>query len=114
MSDELKQQIALTALNEMMRGNHFNICAIDRVADMLGVNARASDAHRTLCPLHCVDWDKMPQQVREAVPGLIQECLGVAPVFQFKTITPEVIDVTPTMKSGAVKKSGFLRLLGGG
>jgi hypothetical protein len=96
MSDELKQQIAVTALNEMMRGNHFNICAIDRVADMLGVNARASEAHRTLCPLHCIDWNKMPPQVREAVPGLIQECLGVAPVFQFKTITPEVIDVTPT------------------
>jgi hypothetical protein len=47
-------------------------------------------------------------------PGLIQECLGVAPVFQFKTITPEVIDVTPTMKSGAAKKGGFLRLLAGG
>jgi hypothetical protein len=103
---DLKQQIALTALNEMMSGNHFNICTIDRVGSMLGVNPKG-DAYSMLSPLHCIDWAKMPPEVREAVPSLIQECLGVSPVFKFKTLEPLVIEVSP-----APKKPGVLQRLG--
>jgi hypothetical protein len=111
MSD-LTQQIALTALNDMMSKGHFNICTIDRVAELLGVQLRGSAAYKALGPLHCIDWARMPQEVRDAVPGLIQECLGIAPVFQFKTAQQRVIDITPYAEPKPERK-GFLRLLGG-
>lgn len=105
MSD-LKQQIALHALNEMMAGRHFSICTIDTVGEMLGIKP-SGPARAMLAPLHCLDWGKMPPEVREAVPGLIQECLGVAPAFKFKTLEPLVIEVGP-----APKKAGILQRLG--
>mgnify|MGYP003575110064 CR=1 FL=1 len=106
MSTDLKQLAAVTALNEMMAGSHFSICTIDRIATMLSVNVKG-EAYEVLHTLHCINWAKMPQELREAVPGLIKECLGFAPVYQFKTVQPEVIDVMPS------RKSGFLKLLGG-
>lgn len=110
MSD-LKQMAALTALNEMMAGNHFNVCTIDRIATMLGVHPKG-EAYEVLHTLHCINWSKMPPELRQAVPGLIKECLGVAPIYEFKTARPEVriIDVTPEPE--APKRGGFLRLLG--
>jgi hypothetical protein len=103
---DLKQLAAITALNEMMAGSHFNVCTIDRIGKMLDINPKG-EAYEVLHTLHCINWEKMPKQLREAVPGLIKECLGVGPVFQFKTLEPVVIDVEPE------KKRGFLRLLGG-
>lgn len=106
--DEQKQLIALTALNKMFRGRYFSICTIDSVAEMLGVNP-AGEAYRMLCPLHCVHWDEMPAQVRQQVPDLIREYLGVGPAFQFETLRHEVIEVAP-----AEPRRGFLRLLSRG
>lgn len=102
---DLKKQIAITALNDMMSRGHFSICTIDSVAELLGVNAKG-EAYTMLRALHCVDWAKMPQDVRAAVPDLIRDCLGVGPVFRFKTLEPEVIDVAPA------KRRGFMRMLG--
>jgi hypothetical protein len=107
MSEDLKQLSALTALNNMMAGSHFSICTVDRVAEMMGKPLRGSEAYSILQPLHCIDWAKMPPQLREAVPGLIAECLGIEPSFQFKTLEQPVIEVTPTPE-----RRGFLQLLG--
>lgn len=104
MSD-LKQMAAVTALNEMMSGSHFNVCTIDRIATMLQVNPKG-EAYEVLHTLHCINWDKMPQELREAVPDLIRQCIGVGPIYKFKTMEQEVIDVSPARK--------LLRLLGRG
>ena len=106
--DDLKQQIALTALNSMMAGNYFTISTIDSVGKLLEVNPGDSPAYTMLRPLHCIDWNKMPPEVREAVPALIQECLGVAPVFKFKTLEPMVIEVNPEKKPGVLKRLGLV------
>lgn len=103
---DLKQQIAITSLNSMMSKGYFDICTIDTVGKLMEVNPKG-EAYTMLHPLHCVHFDKMPPDVREAIPSLIQECLGVGPVFKFKTLEPEVIEVAPA-------KRGFLRLLGSG
>jgi hypothetical protein len=110
---DLKQLSAVTALNNMMSGGHFNICTIDSVAALLEVQCRGSDAYRILHTLHCVDWGKMPPELRAAVPDLIKECLGIAPVFQFTDTTKRVIDITPPKQEQPEhKRGGFLRLLG--
>ena len=106
--DNLKELSALTALNEMMMKGWFDICVINKVAELLGVNPRC-EAYRIVAPLHCIDFDKMPDELRVAIPRLIQECLGIAPIFQFKTIVRAVIDVTPEQKPG---RYSWLQLLG--
>lgn len=107
--DNLKELSALTALNEMMAKGWFDICTINAVAELLGVNPRG-ESYRILYPLHCVHFDKMPGELREAILGLIQDCIGMAPIFQFKTLAQKIIDVSPDQK---VKKRSLLSLFRG-
>lgn len=109
MSDmeNLKQASALTALNEMMAKSYFCICTIDKVATLLGVNPKG-EAYNILSPLHCIDFAKMPDELRHAIPGLIEQCLGVAPAYRFSTLERgRIVEVNPSPS-----KSGLMRLLG--
>lgn len=84
-SDEVKVLAATTALNAMFAGKHFNICVIDLAAKLLGVKVH-QDSYDVLHALHCIDWHEMPADLREAVPGLVEQALvqgGVA--FRFQT-----------------------------
>ena len=85
MSD-IKQQIAMTVLNEMMRSSFFSICAVNDAADVLGANPRLSESYTQLKALHCVHWDRMPRAVRLLVPQMIADCLALPPQF---TLTEE-------------------------
>ncbi len=93
----LKEMAAMTALNEQLRAKHWSICVIDRAAALLEVNARG-EAYDILHALHCIDYQKMPLELRDSIPDLIKQCLGITPVYQFQTMQPEVIDVTPAKK----------------
>lgn len=106
--DEMKQMVAMTALNKMMIGGHFNICAIDSIADMLGVDPKG-EAYRMLRPLHCVNFADMPAELKARVPSLIKECLGVEPIYQFALPAKVVHEQEPTPESAP--KRGFMRLL---
>jgi hypothetical protein len=116
--DELKKLSALAALNNMLEKDYFDICTIDQVSRLLDVNPKGQ-AYTLLAPLHCVHYDKMPAQLREAIPVLIQQCLGVAPIFKFKTIEQKAInverifvdDLEPEAKP---ERRGLMRLLGRG
>lgn len=104
----LKTLAAVTALNVMMQKNYFSICAIDSVAKMLGVNPK-SEAYDILLTLHCVDWDKMPKELKDAVPELIKECLGIVLTYQLKPLEmPEL----PKEVKEEIKLYQFLKLLG--
>jgi hypothetical protein len=96
-----------------MAKTYFDICTIDSVADLLGVQCKGGEAYKTLRPLHCVQWQQMPDELRREVPGLIQQCLGIEPQFQFKTARAEVIELV-TPEPASPKRTGLLRLLGGG
>lgn len=83
-SQHMKQQIAMTALNEMMSKSYFSICAVRDAAELLGVNPRRSEAYQLLSPLHTIDWRAMSPEVRAMVPQLIMEVLqDKAGQFQF-------------------------------
>lgn len=103
--DDIKQMVALTALNEMMQSRRFDICTIRSVAEMLRV-IPGGDAYAVLAPLHCIEYSKMPAELREAIPGLIQQVLGVAPAYQFKTLAP-LITVTQTQNKGVLHRLGL-------
>ena len=104
--DKIKEIAALTALNDMMAKGWFDICVINKVADLIDVNP-SGDAYRILAVLHCIHYDKMPADLRDSIPDLVQQCLGIAPIFQFKTLNQKVIDVTPERRS---EKRRWLRL----
>lgn len=93
----LKELAAMTALNEQLRKDHWSICCIDRAAQLLNVNARG-EAYDILHALHCIDYDKMPSELRASIPDLVKQCLGIDPVYQFHTMQREVIDVSPARK----------------
>ena len=106
--DDLKEMTAVVALNSMMDKGYFDICTIDKVAKLLNVSAK-SDSYLILSALHCVDFGKMPPALRDSIPSLIQECLGIKPTYQFKSAkTGQVIELVPP--TAEPKPSSFLRL----
>lgn len=108
MSHDLKELAALTALNNMMGKGHFDICCVRDVGALLGVDPKAHPSFAILQTLHCVDYAKMPPQLRDAIPGLVQDCLGVSPTFQFTSVRPgAIVDLTPRQE-----KAPLLRLFG--
>jgi hypothetical protein len=100
------QQLAhlsvLTALNQMMTSRHFSICAVDDAAKALGT-IPDGQAYKILRPLHCIAWQDMPRELRDAVPKLIERCLQV-PAYQF-----QITEVTP--EQSARIQAGTLKLL---
>lgn len=87
---DLKQQAAVSALNKMMAGGHFNICTVREIAEMFGVMAEP-EAMSILKTLHCVDFNKMPRELYASIPALIQRALSGAQAFQFDLrVGPEV------------------------
>lgn len=85
MLQELKNQAALTALNKMLRGRHFDICTVRDVGEMLGVNPRCEE-YKILQTLHCIDYSEMPSDLRDSIPMLVMKCLGQAPAYQFESL----------------------------
>lgn len=109
MSHDLKELAALTALNNMMQKGHFDICCVRNVGELLGVDPKEHPSFAILQTLHCVDYAKMPPPLREAIPSLVQDCLGVSPTFQFTSVKPgQIVDLTPKQERGPL-----LRLFGG-
>lgn len=108
--DNLQQMAAMTALNQMMEKGWMDICTIDSIAKMLGINCDGMPAHRMLRTLHCVHFNKMPQDLQKAIPGLIKECLSIEPVYQFSLPKPEPVVVYEQEKQPEQKR-GLLRLL---
>jgi hypothetical protein len=72
----LQVAIARTALEKMLSSNSFSICTLDSIGEMLGVNPRQTKAYKMLAPLHCIDYSRMPAEVREAIPGLIRDAFS--------------------------------------
>ena len=84
IDDDLKHATVLAALNDMVRRGHFNVCTLDRCADILGLQLKGSEQYKLLSALHCVDFAAMPPNVRTALPGWIRECLNLESVAPFE------------------------------
>jgi hypothetical protein len=104
---DLKEMSALTALNNMMEKGYLDICCIDSVGKLLGVKPDAHDSYTLLRPLHCIHFKQMPEPLREAIPSLVQDCLGVSPSFKFTTLKAQVIELQPESRP-----KGFLQRIG--
>lgn len=112
--DDLKRLAAVTALNDMFKKGYLSICTIDTIGKMMNVDPKG-EPYRLLSTLHCVHFAEMPQELKEAIPGLIEKCLMVAPTFQFpqpKRVAVDVVyDVPKPGEEVEPRKRGFLRML---
>lgn len=78
----LKKQAAVVAINNMLASGHFSICVVRDVAEILEGDIKCEE-YTILRTLHCVDYDKMPPDVKKAIPQLIMACMKRPDVFQF-------------------------------
>jgi hypothetical protein len=77
---EVKRLVVQTALNSLFTENFFSICTLDKVMDIIGANDK-TEAYKQLRALHCVHYNKMPPELREILPRLVNEAL------KFETLT---------------------------
>lgn len=71
---EVKRMVVLTAVKNLLNESFFSISKMREIAKMVGVPTDGP-AWKLLSPLHCMDYDKMPKELRDAIPHLINECL---------------------------------------
>lgn len=105
--NETQAEVAILALNKMMRSSFFDICVIDNVAKMLNIPPRA-ETYKTLRALHCVHFSEMPASLRAKLPALIADCLGDPPMFQFnapaKVVTQTAMVIMPASDAPAFRE----------
>lgn len=66
-NDMFQKQACVVSLHNMLVvKNHFDICALDKIASVLGVKLGGPD-YAALRTLHCVDWGQMPDELRTTV-----------------------------------------------
>lgn len=97
--DRLQELAAMAALNKMFKDGHFSICTIRNIAEMTKVSL-GGRAYEILCTLHCVDYANMGRELREALPGLVRECLSLSPIYEFEHLKQQkvVISISPMQR----------------
>jgi hypothetical protein len=66
--------VVQTAVTDLFEKKYFDICKIDQVLKIIGAR-QAGQAYDMLHSLHCVSYDKMPQELRDRIPHLVNEVL---------------------------------------
>ena len=70
----MRQLVVQTAAQKLFTEKHFSICTLRDIATL--THARQSGpAWDMLHALHCVDYNKMPPELRAQIPALVNEVL---------------------------------------
>lgn len=72
---ELKKMVVQTAMKKLFDEKYFSICTVRKIAELIGAPKRGA-AWSMLETLHCIDYADMPDELRESIPYLINECLA--------------------------------------
>jgi len=64
----------MQALNQLCTEDVFSICTVTYILDILGVS-HSSAACKLLRALHCIKYNSMSEEVREAIPRLLNEAM---------------------------------------
>lgn len=73
------QAVLETALTKLFSGRYFDICQVDKIGELLGVNPGQHPNYTRLRALHCVDYRDMPNAVLEQLQQKVVECLQPRP-----------------------------------
>lgn len=77
----LRVMAAEVALNKMFNERTFSICAVNDACSALEVEL-TPEARAILQPLHCVEWDKIPHELKQEIPHLIKESIRRSAVIR--------------------------------
>jgi hypothetical protein len=105
--NNIQRLAAEAALTKMAEQGYFDICTIDKIRSAAGVGRGEGEAYKTLSMLHCIHYDKMPGELRDALPSLVAEVLQ-EPAIEFslrpamKTLT--TIDQKPAKAKGLIAR----------
>ncbi len=69
-----KDMVIKAAVLKLFDNNYFSICCLDTVIDLVGAR-KDGDAYKLLRAMHCVDYSKMPNDLRARIPLLVNEVL---------------------------------------
>lgn len=73
---------ALTILNAMMENGRVDMRALSDAANLLGVSPHCA-GYEILNPLDRIAFERMPTELRNAIPDLIISCLNSGPAYRF-------------------------------
>ncbi len=90
--DALKLVVVHTALKDMFRRGHFNICTIRTVLEITNRIPQREDTV-LLEALHCVDFQSMPPELLKGMPILLQRVLGIELDCKYFNIDKKLLDV---------------------
>ena len=68
------------ALNKLFTKKHFDICTLDDIGKLVGVNPAQHPNYKLLRTLHCVDYDSMSPEILQELQERVAQCLR--PQFQ--------------------------------
>jgi hypothetical protein len=103
MEQSMVEIITITTLNYLFKKNHFDICIIDSVANVLCIQPKREE-YILLHALHCIEYGQMPQKLLDSLPTLVRDCLSFPPAYQFDSLKMKVV--------GIPIKQGLLCLIG--
>lgn len=76
MSDEFTKNAIKIAVDKMFnKSSYFSICDVDKLAKVMGVNARNHSSYDSLNLLHCVDYSDMDIGMKEQIASKVFEIL---------------------------------------
>lgn len=72
--ESTKQMVVTAAVKNLFETNYFSVCKLDNIIELVGARA-GGEAYQLLKTLHCIDYSKMQQALRDRLPLLVNECL---------------------------------------
>ncbi len=91
--DTLSLEAANFALTHNLKKQaYFSICTLDKALNTAGIQIQCGRSYDILNTLHCINYADMPNNMRDAIPQLIANVIGVQsepepetePVTQYK------------------------------
>ncbi|QDP52112.1 MAG: hypothetical protein Unbinned706contig1000_56 [Prokaryotic dsDNA virus sp.] len=62
-------------IKKMFSGDHFSICDLDKLGEMMGVSVKSHQNYKFLSALHCVDFCDMDSTITSQLEARVAECL---------------------------------------
>lgn len=76
--DSLAAAAANHTIVEMLtKRGYFDICTLDKALKTMEIQVQCGKSYSILSSLHCLDYKDMPKELRDSVPMLIQNVIGI-------------------------------------
>lgn len=84
------------ALDKLFKGNYFDICTVDTIGVLLGVNPQQHPNYRALHALHCVHYNTMSQAILQELQQKVIECLRPTQLFHSGAVLAKALLIEGT------------------